>query len=166
MLGGCHKKKTALHLNLVKHDVVFAIMEANLTTEKLIYYQLNGYTLYNLLKHRQIASRFLTGVSNSLCTHSKIVKETGNSEDKSERVKVKVWKQGNNFTIYATYNPPNNKPDFTSLIVTSKTIIIGDFNAYSSKWGYKDTNRAGKETEDFNLGTDSQRHRSTHIPSL
>jgi hypothetical protein len=64
----------------------------------------------------------------------------GNSEDK----KVNVWKQGNNFTIYAIYSPPNDKPDFTFLYVTSKTILIGDFNAHSSTWGYKDTNTAGK----------------------
>ena len=69
-------KKTELHLNLVKHDVdVFAIMEANLTAEKLIYYQLNGYTLYNLPKHRQIAIGILIGVRNSLCTDFKIVKK-------------------------------------------------------------------------------------------
>ena len=73
----------------------------------------------------------------------------GNSEDKSETVKVNVWKQGNNFTIYTIYNSPNNKPHFTSLIVTSKTIIIGDFNAHSPKWGCKNTNTAGKETEDL-----------------
>ena len=75
----------------------------------------------------------------------------GNSEDKSEIVKVNVWKKkkGNNFTIYAIYSPSNNKPDFTSLYVTSKTIMIGDFNAHSPTWGYKDTNAAGKETEDL-----------------
>ena len=44
-------KKTELYLNLVKHEVdIFAIMEANLTAEKLIYYQLKGYTLYGLPK--------------------------------------------------------------------------------------------------------------------
>jgi hypothetical protein len=73
----------------------------------------------------------------------------GSSEDKSEIVKVNMCKKGNNFTIYAIYNPPNNKPDFTSLHVTSKTVMIGDFNAHSPKWGYKDTNAAGKEMEDL-----------------
>jgi len=34
----------------------------------------------------------------------------GSSEDKSEIVKVNVWKKGNNFTIYATYNPPIISP--------------------------------------------------------
>ena len=62
----------------------------------------------------------------------------------SEIVKVNVWKKGNNFTIYAIYSPPNSKPDFTSLYVTSKTIMIGDFNAHSLKWGYKDTTQQGK----------------------
>jgi hypothetical protein len=33
----------------------------------------------------------------------------GNSEDKSEIVKVIVWKQGNNFTIYAIYSPPGQE---------------------------------------------------------
>ena len=60
-----------------------------------------------------------------------------------------MWKKGNNFTIYAIYNPPNNKPDFTSLHVTSKTVIIGDFSAHSPKRGYNDTNVAGKELEDL-----------------
>jgi hypothetical protein len=60
-----------------------------------------------------------------------------------------VWKKGINFTIYITYSPLNNKPDFTSLYVTSKTTMIGDFNVHPPKWGYKDTNAAGKEMEDL-----------------
>ena len=124
-------------------------MEANLTAEKFIYFQLSGYTLYNLPKYGRVTSGILIGVSNSLFAEFKIVKEMGNSEDKSEIVKVNVWKKGNNFTVFAIYSPPNNKPDFTSLCVTSKTILIGDFNAHSPKWGYKDTNTAGKEMEDL-----------------
>jgi hypothetical protein len=91
-------------------------MEANLTAEKLIYFQLSGYTLYNLPKYGRVTSGILIGVSNSLCAEFKIVKEMGDSEDKSEIVKVNVWKKVfNNFTIYAIYSPPNNKPDYTSL---------------------------------------------------
>ena len=87
-------KKTELHLNLVKHNVdIFAIMETNLMAEKLIYYQLSGYTHYSLPKYRQVASGILIGVSNSLCAEFKIIKEMGNSEDKSEIVKVNVWKK-------------------------------------------------------------------------
>jgi len=80
-------------------------MEANLTAEKLIYCQLNGYILYSLPKYRQIASGIVIGVSNFLCAEFKIVKEMGSSEDKSEILKVNVWKKGNNFTIYAIHNP-------------------------------------------------------------
>jgi len=148
---------------------IFAIMETNLTAEKLIYYQLSGYTLYSLPKYRQDASGILVGVSNSLSVEFKIVKDMGNSEDKSETVKVNVWKQGNNFAIYAIYSPPNNKPDFTSLYVTRKTILIGDFNAHSPKWGYKDTNTAGKEMEDLlNTSVLELLHNDTsiHIPSF
>ena len=55
--GLSQSKKTELHLHLVKHDVdFFAIIEATLAAEKLIYYQLNGYTLHSLPKYRQIAS--------------------------------------------------------------------------------------------------------------
>jgi hypothetical protein len=67
-------------------------MEANLTSEKLIYYQLNGYTLYSLPKYRQIATGILIVVSKSLCAEFKIVKEVGSSEDKSEIAKVNVCK--------------------------------------------------------------------------
>jgi len=87
----------------------------------------------------------------------------GNSEDKSITVKVNVWKKGNNFTIYAIYSPPNNKPDFISLYVTCKTILIGDFNAHSPKWGYKDNNTAGKEMEDLLNTSDLELlHNDTH----
>ena len=65
-------------------------METNLTAEKLIYYQLNGYTLYSLPKYRQIASSILIGVRNSLCAEFKIVKKMGSSKDKSEIVKVNM----------------------------------------------------------------------------
>jgi hypothetical protein len=124
-----------MHLNLVKHEVdILAIVEANLTAEKLISYQLNGYTLHSLPRYRQIASGILIGVSNSLCAEFKMVKEMCNSEDKSEIIKVNVWKKGSYFTIYAIYSPPNN-PGFTSLYVANKTIMIGDFNAHSPKWG-------------------------------
>jgi hypothetical protein len=92
--GLSQNKKTELHLNLVKHDVdIFAIMEANFTAEKLIYYQLRGYTLYSLPKYRRVASGILIGVSNSLCAEFKIVKEMGNPKDKSEIVKMNVWKK-------------------------------------------------------------------------
>jgi len=92
--GMSQNKKTELHLNLVKHNVdIFTVMETNLMAEKLIYYQLSGYTLYSLPKYRQVASGILIGVSNSLCAEFKIIKEMGNSEDKSEIVKVNVWKK-------------------------------------------------------------------------
>ena len=69
--GLSQNRKTKLHLNLVKHGVdIFAIMEANLMTKKLIYYQLNGYTLYNLPK-QQVASGILIGVATTSAQTSK-----------------------------------------------------------------------------------------------
>lgn len=38
--------------------------------------------------------------------------------------------------------------------VNRKTIVIGDFNAHSQKWGYKDRNLAGDAVEDF-LGSNN-----------
>jgi hypothetical protein len=78
----CHKikkKSPELNLNLVKHDVdIFAIMDAKLTAEKLIYYQVKGYTFYSLPKYRQIASYNLIGVRKSLCAEFKIYPRTIN----------------------------------------------------------------------------------------
>ena len=91
----------------------------------------------------------LIGVNNILTTEFEIIKEMGNTNDKSEIIKINMWKNGNHITTYAVYSPPNNKPDFSVLNFTYKTVLIGDFNAHSVQWGYKDRNAAGKEIEDI-----------------
>ncbi|VDO15608.1 unnamed protein product [Rodentolepis nana] len=85
-------KKIQVQKILQTYDVdIFTIMEANISDDKLKYYQFPGYTLYNLPKYRQVASGILT--------HYDLIKR--------------------------------------------------DFNAHSTRWGYKDTNIAGKEIEDM-----------------
>ncbi|VDO05268.1 unnamed protein product [Rodentolepis nana] len=132
------------------YDVdIFTIMEANISDDKLKHYQFTGYTLYLLPKHRQVASGILTGVKVGLTSHCDLIKSMGSTQDKCEIIRLNVWKCQNQFKIYAIYNPPKNCPNFYFLTISYKTVVLGDFNAHSTRWGYKDTNIAGKEIEDM-----------------
>nr|CDS29376.1 selectin protein [Hymenolepis microstoma]CUU99916.1 selectin protein [Hymenolepis microstoma] len=51
--------------------------------------------------------------------------------------------------MHAVYNPPQNRPNFDLLNISHKTVVLGDFNAHSTRWGYKNRNTAGKEIEDI-----------------
>ncbi|VDO16301.1 unnamed protein product [Rodentolepis nana] len=63
-------KKIQIQKILQTYDVdIFTIMEANISDDKLKYYQFPGYTLYNLPKYRQVASGILTGVKDGLTSH-------------------------------------------------------------------------------------------------
>ena len=148
--GMSQDKKTQLQKIMAQYDVdVFTIMEANLTDDMLMNYRFKGYTLYLLPKYRQIASGILTGVRETLTASFEITKEMGYSQDLCEIITLNVWKNQNHFKIYAVYNPPQNKPSFDCLNISHKTILIGDFNAHSIKWGYISNNAAGKEIEEL-----------------
>nr|CDS26091.1 selectin protein,pol protein [Hymenolepis microstoma] len=51
--------------------------------------------------------------------------------------------------MYAVYNPPQNRSNFDLRNISYKTIVLGDFNAHSTRWGYKNRNTAGNEIEDI-----------------
>nr|CDS26966.1 pol protein [Hymenolepis microstoma] len=51
--------------------------------------------------------------------------------------------------MYAVYNPPQNRPNFELLNISHKTIVRGDFNAHSTRWGYKNRDTVGKEIEEI-----------------
>nr|CDS25417.2 pol protein [Hymenolepis microstoma] len=51
--------------------------------------------------------------------------------------------------MYPVYNPPQNRSNFDLLNISHKTIVHEDFNAHSTRWGYKDRNTAEKEIEDI-----------------
>ncbi|VDO08938.1 unnamed protein product [Rodentolepis nana] len=143
-------KKIQVQKILQTYDVdIFTIMKANISDDKLKYYRFPGYTLYNLPKYRQVASGILTGVKEGLTSHYDLIKSMGSTQDKCEIIRLNVWKCQNHFKIYAVYNPPQNCPNFDFLNISHKTVILGDFNAHSTRWGYKDTNIAGKEIEDM-----------------
>ena len=53
-------------------------------------------------------------------------------------------------TIHHFYNPPKNHMSFPpELDIHSKTLIVGDLNAHSPLWGYKERNKSGEAVEDF-----------------
>ncbi|VDO08877.1 unnamed protein product [Rodentolepis nana] len=67
---------------LQTYDVdIFTITEANISDDKLKYYQFPGYTLYNLPKYRQVTSGILTGVKEGLTSHYDLIKSMGSTQD-------------------------------------------------------------------------------------
>ncbi|VDO01277.1 unnamed protein product [Rodentolepis nana] len=128
-------KKIQVQKILQTYDVDnFTITEANISGDKLKYYQFLGYTLYNLPKYRQVASGIPTGVKEGLTSHYDLIKCMGSTHDRCEIIRLNVWKCQNYLKVYA---------------VSHKTIVLGDFNAHSTRWGYKDTNIAKNEIEDM-----------------
>ncbi|KAG8196234.1 hypothetical protein JTE90_023793 [Oedothorax gibbosus] len=128
---------------------VLVILEANITEEKMKYFQLKGYTFHGLFKQRQVASGILVGIKDSLTAKFAIVKEM-NTVDKAEIIKVKILINKIKFLIYGIYSPPNNKNlNLDILPVSNNTILVGDFNAASPSWGYETYNQVGKLVEDF-----------------
>ncbi|GIX84731.1 hypothetical protein CEXT_84121 [Caerostris extrusa] len=84
-------------------------MEANLTLDIVKFYPFPGYNLYLLPKYRKVASGILVGIKDTLTADFEICKEMGESEDKSEIIKLEVWKKSCRFKIYALYVPPGSK---------------------------------------------------------
>ncbi|VDO01829.1 unnamed protein product [Rodentolepis nana] len=132
------------------YDVgIFTIMEANLSDDKLKYYQFPGYTLYLLPKYRHVASGILTGVKEGLTSHYDLIKSMGSTQNMCEIIRLNAWKCQKHFKIYAVYNPSHNSPSFDFLNISHKTVVLGDFNAHFTRLGYKNINLAGKEIEDM-----------------
>ena len=69
--------------------------------------------------------------------------------------KITIWHDGSKFTIYNVYNPPWNDFHFKFIPTTvfQKTIITGDFNGHSPRWGYQDLNNTGRALEEINEST-------------
>nr|CDS31313.1 hypothetical protein HmN_000971500 [Hymenolepis microstoma] len=64
-------------------------------------------------------------------------------------IRLNVWKSQDHFKIYAVYGPPQNRPNFDLLNISNKSIVFGDFNVHSTRWGYKRRNTAGKQIGDI-----------------
>ena len=63
--------------------------------------------------------------------------------DKSEVIKLYVWKHNKHIKIFFIYNLPSNNLNFNFLEVNSKTIIIGDSISHFHTVGYKDLSSVG-----------------------
>lgn len=60
------------------------------------------------------------------------------NQDKLEAISIDIWKNGVHFTVIGLYNPPNNVPNLDLIMNMSQhhnTIVVGDFNAHSTRWG-------------------------------
>nr|CDS27635.1 hypothetical protein HmN_000757200 [Hymenolepis microstoma] len=128
---------------------IFTIMESKLTDDKLTSYQFPGYILHLLPKDRQVASGILTRVKEGLTSHCEIIKSMGSMQDICEMIRLNVWESQNHLKMYEVYNPPLNRSNLDLLNISHNTIVLGDFNAHSTRWGYKNRNTAGNEIEDI-----------------
>ena len=71
------------------------------------------------------------------------------AEEKLEAVQIDAWLNENHFRIVAAYNPPMNTFDHLILeqAITERTVVLGDFNAQSTRWGYPRTSPVGNIME-------------------
>lgn len=147
--GLTQAKRIELNKILFDKDIdIFFIQEANLTIDQLKYFNFTGFILNLLPKNRQISSGILVGVKKDIKSSFQIVKEMDNT-DKSELVKLDFWDNKTHLHLYSIYNPPRNEPDLSLIEQLNKTVIIGDFNAHSKRWGYEKVDSTGKIMEEF-----------------
>ena len=134
----------------VQNDTdLLIINEANSTEENTQYYNIKGFTTHTLDKARQIASRMLVIIKNTLKSEIKIIKEM-NDHDTAEIVKISLWIKNKKFTIYGIYSSPGNKYLLLdTLDITPSTVVIGDFNAASPSWRYNYYNHTGRTVEEL-----------------
>jgi hypothetical protein len=119
-----------------------------LKSKKKKIHNMNGYTIYALRTSRQIASGILAAIKTTLTTKFHTTKAI-NGADTSE-IKVTVWVEKIQIKIYGVYSPPNNKNlNLDILNIMNNTIIVGDFSAASTTWGYSYQNHRGNTVEEY-----------------
>ncbi|VDN99241.1 unnamed protein product [Rodentolepis nana] len=80
--GMSQDKKIQVQKILQTNDVdIRTIMEANLSDDKLKYYQFPDFNLYLLPKYRQVAIGILTRVKEGLASHYDPIKSIGSIQD-------------------------------------------------------------------------------------
>ncbi|GFU25888.1 hypothetical protein TNCV_5104121 [Trichonephila clavipes] len=89
--------------------------------------------------------------SNFIANKDTVIHEMS-SHDKLEAIYIDAWKNGIHFKIVGLYNPPNNMLDLKRIAGISShrnTIILGDFNVYSTRWGHSNTSAICKAVEEL-----------------
>jgi hypothetical protein len=108
-----------------------------------------GYVIYNLPRERQVAAGMIIGVKMGLTARFEIL-HTMEEDDKMELVQLEIWKGHTKTKFIIAYNPPNNITDkLETLEIDRITLLIGDFNAHKTSWGYRDTCRFGESLEEY-----------------
>ncbi|XP_050503507.1 uncharacterized protein LOC126882577 [Diabrotica virgifera virgifera] len=135
---------------LEKNVDIYVIVEAGTATDTPHLYSIVGYSTHVLKRSRQVASGIIIGIKTPLVCKTNIIHEM-QDRDKLEMFQVEVWKNSKHVTLFLLYNPPDNIPALESVEqqIQPSTIIIGDFNIPSTRWGYSRTTNVEKHLENF-----------------
>ena len=124
---------------------VALIQETMWSKEKDVSSAFPGFTPYRCECKRRCQG-IVTLVNNSLNAEVKHIA----TNDENDIQLIKLWKNGQQFSLYNLYSPPNTACSaHLNEINFQKTIIAGDTNAHSPVWGYADTNASGDYIEDI-----------------
>jgi ribonuclease HI len=142
--------KEHLHPNNID---VFAIIEAGVVSDggNLPLANHPGYRMFFLPRApgRPKTSGMLLGVKRKFTVSFEILKR-GDVNNTLEATLLTIWKRAVKTRLIVIYNPPSNHPEILNqLEIDDSTLIIGDFNAPNTAWGYKTTTNIGAEVEDF-----------------
>ncbi|GFQ95111.1 hypothetical protein TNCT_576021 [Trichonephila clavata] len=127
-----------------------SIVECGAAADNEEYFNLTGYQKFVLRRSRQIASGIIVFVKLSLKAKLIAFRQM-TTGDKLEFVQMHIWRQDTPIRVFFLYNPSNNKPDFDSILLNwdSISLILGDFNAPSTRWGYMATSCIGSIDENL-----------------
>ena len=137
-----------LELNKLLHDKkiqVALVQETMWGKEKDVSASFPGYTPYKCACERNCQG-MVTLINNTL--DAEVQNLTTNDENDLQF--IKLWKNGQRFNLFNVYSPPNVACDaHLSETHFKKTILAGDTNAHSPRWGYQDTNASGDYVEEL-----------------
>jgi exonuclease III len=137
---------------LHKREVdAFAVCEAGSVSDNGKFGDLDvqGYVIYYLPRERQVAAGMIIGVKIGLTARFEIL-HAMEEDDKMELVQLEIWRGHTKTKYIIAYNPPNNITDKLETLEIDKSIIlIGDYNAHNTRWGYRDTCRLGKSLKEY-----------------
>ncbi|GFQ97791.1 hypothetical protein TNCT_347801 [Trichonephila clavata] len=148
--GLTNDKFTELKTIVLNNDLDVMGIKCGAAADNKEYFNLNDYQKFVLKRSRQIASGIIVFVKLSLKTKL-IASRQMTTDDKLEFVQMHIWRQDTPIRVFFLYNPLNNKPDFDCILLNwdSKSLILGDFKAPSTRWGYMATSCIGSIVENL-----------------
>lgn len=129
---------------------VFGIIDAGsfADNEDLLNDYFKNFQIFTLKRSRKISCGIIVGVRKVWTCKSQIIKTMSNI-DKMEALRVEIFIEKERLNLIFLYNPPQNKTCYDLIDIDEKSILIGDFNSHSSRWGYSLTDSVGKIIEEF-----------------